>query len=273
MVQHSFWTSRARMQVELVHDGFACDEGGSRRGSKRPTPSVLSHPLIDGGHISREPSFSRSEIDSSDPERFLAMVEEGAPCWAAGQNWIVTHGTFIRNVARRIAPRDSSLHSRLRSVRRRFLFVLRVRPSGKDAPSFFLVRHCARQKSLFLPDQLETDPACWSGARAGICDLLPFQDVVRSLALQDGERVQTERAGGREAAVPCSVFCSCLRRSSETADVVQAALLRAPFLLMQDGVRLLPFVREAINFLGPFDLANRCSAATLERAVRRRPQS
>lgn len=249
------------MQVEVVHDGFACDEGGSRRGPKRQSLRVGRRHLLAGGAPS-----SRSEVDSSDPERFLAMVEEGAPFWAAGQNWIVTHGTFIRNVAKRIAPHDSSLHARLRSVRRRFLFVLRLRLSGREAPSFFLVRHCARQKSLFLPELLEADPACWSRNRTGgICDQHPFQDVVRSLASDEGARVQKGRAGGRGDPVPCSVFCSCLRRSSETADVVHSALLGAgPFLRMEGEVKVLPFVREAINFLGPFDLANRCSKATLE---------
>ena len=210
------------MSVALVFDGVACSASEAR---DAPTAFPAAE-LASGARV--------RDVDVSDARRFAGLsLDAGA--------LVVSHGGFLRALARLLAPDDAALHARLEAVRKRTLWILRATVGGAPV---LLMRHCARaDRARLFPAR---DPAC---ARDGahVCRHAELRAALLRLVPRGAE-----------------VYSSCLRRAVETAHAVIAAL-RDAGREVNATPRVLPFVREETNWLGPWDASNRCARDVLAR--------
>lgn len=180
---------------------------------------------------------SATVIDSSDALAFRRLMHDDEYWGEVRSVFVVSHGGFIRELAR--------LHGLGGVERHRNLFVVKLSAMGRD---FYMVRHCTKVGQGEAWGWLTEDPPCATPVdeAESICG----ESALRSWVT---EWVR-DRPGG-----PTSVYSSCLTRAAETAEVLLRILQGMGVDLVPDEVRVVPYVREKTNWLGPLDRANVCS--------------
>ena len=197
------------------------------------------------------PCSTASQINSSDAASFAKLMLEDEVWGSARHIFVVSHGGFIRNIAKETESDTDGLHE----VKHNNLYVFQISVEGKfrGKRDFYLVRHCTKSGQHSLIGKTLTDPVCLEKGGGGICGEEELAEWVASQGFE-GEEV--------------SVCSSCLTRAQQTAERLLSILQeRTNATVTPEEVRIVPYVREERNYLGRMDPANICPSQSVNRML------